>query len=198
MARVAQTQYRQNMPRSLLTRLVISVTAAAGILGGCTGNDSPKAVDTASGVVAETSVGEGVPVGTAAPAVPSGSVNCKLIRDPTIVQSLIGLQILPQLRSQSTVDSLRNGILNYKPADLATYLEALIPLGGTSYGPFGDPADAIAKYVAANKKAGEILELEGPVPQAKFDELAAIVGDIGTFIGAQAGIGAAIDEVCPK
>jgi hypothetical protein len=103
------------------------------------------------------------------------------------------------MKSQSVVDSLKTTNLGgYDPQEVASVLEALKPLGGREYPPFGDPAVPIDLYTRANDKAGELWATDGAIPQEKFDELAKIVGDPAKFFLGQAAIGESLDTACPK
>jgi hypothetical protein len=161
---------------------------------GCSGDDSTDvaARDNAS-EANDGSTAEGADA-PAAPA-PVGDVDCPLLTDENRAGGLVLLQLIPQMTSPEQVESIKS--LGVSPIDEALeYLEALRPLGGREYVPFGDPADDIERYIAAVTTSGELLDVDGPVSQADVDELLAIVGTTEGFIGAQAGIGFAIDETC--
>lgn len=134
---------------------------------------------------------------TATPAA-TGNVDCAYLRDPANQGAFLGLQLIAQIKRQSVVDSIKTGPLTFDPAQLNAFLQKLAPLGGQSYPPFGDPKKAIDLFLASNAKAAELLAIDGPVPQAKFDELAAVTGETAAFIGAQASIGPALDANCPR
>ena len=106
----------------------------------------------------------------------------------------IGIQMLAQLRTQSVVDSIKEGVVVYDPDALERVLTKLKTLEG--HGILGDPMPDIEFYIEANAKAKDILAIEGPVPQASFDDLIAFEGDAGTFITRQISISAAYGEAC--
>ncbi len=129
----------------------------------------------------------------------NGKIDCSIKGSPRFVDLIVGLQLIAQLNSQATVDSVKTQTIGrYDPKQLASLLEALKPLGGSDYPPFGDPADSIDLYLRANEKAAELLAIDGPIPQAKFDELSAIVGNRAKFLLGKASIGEALDKACPK
>ena len=109
---------------------------------------------------------------------------------------LLGIQILAQLRNQDVVDSLNSGVLNYDPTSMALTLEKLRVLAGHGVPGLGDPGEAIDFYQGANAIAIEIMAIDGPVPQEKFDELIAYEGELGDFLMKQVAINAALSENC--
>jgi hypothetical protein len=102
--------------------------------------------------------------------------------------------MLAQLRQQSVVDSIKDGVVVYDPDALERVLTKLKTLEG--HGILGDPIPDIEFYLEANAKARDILAVDGPVPQAAFDDLIAFEGDAGTFITRQISITSAYSEAC--
>lgn len=184
--------------RRLVTSVVTSLATAA-LLAACSGGDDDSGTsggtnDRGSGA-SESTLGESA---SSVPS-PTGEVDCVVLRDPDRVSSLVGLQLIPQMTTQSVIDSLKGGGgAPFDPDALVSYLEALRPLGGRDYSPFGDPADDIERYITAAQAARKLLAIEGPVPQDQLDAYVVLVGDPVEFIGGQASIGAALDENCPE
>jgi hypothetical protein len=158
------------------------------LLAACGGGDDA----TDAGNAPESTLGGG-----ASPS-PEDEVNCTVLRDIDKAGSLIGLQVIPQLTSQSVIDTVKTGSLAIDTDALIDYLEALRPLAGREYPPFGDPDDEIERYITAATAARELLADDGPVPQDQLDAYIALIGDPVEFVGGQAVIGAAIDENCPE
>jgi hypothetical protein len=182
-------------------RTVLSVLVLSAIVCACSGSDGEDATPSAGTTAAETQDSsadstDSTDSGTAPAAVGTDDeVDCAYLTDEANQTALIGLQLIPQMTSQSTIDSIK-GTVDLRVDELLAYLDALRPLGGTEYEVFGDPADDIERYIEAANAAREILAVEGPIPQARLDAFVAMVGDVSTFIGGQASIGAALDEAC--
>jgi hypothetical protein len=190
---------RRHLPLRNLPLLAAAFSSLL-MLGACgSGGDDDVAGGTESVPAVEDSTSTaGAPAAeaTAVAPPPAGEVDCAFLQDPAQADGLVGLQLIPQLTSQDLIDNVRDGLLTYDRDLLATYLEALRPLGGTDYPGFGDPADEIEFYIEAAAAADELLSTEGPVPQAELDAFLALVGPPADFIAGQVAIGGAIGEVC--
>ena len=123
-----------------------------------------------------------------------GDVDCTALSGDDGAAYSIGIQMLAQLRKQSVVDSVKEGVVVYDPDALERVLVKLKTLEG--HGIVGDPIPDIEFYLEANAMARDILAIEGPVPQASFDDLIAFEGDAGTFITRQISISSAYSEAC--
>jgi len=125
------------------------------------------------------------------------SIDCTVLKAPSIADYIVGIQVLAQLRSQDSVDLIKSGTLAYDPTVMESTLTALKALAGHGVPGLGDPGPDVDFFLGANSLAKDILATDGPVPQAKFDAIAAYEGDVGTFLGHQLSINAALGEVCP-
>jgi hypothetical protein len=172
-------------------RPVVIAVLLTSLLAACGGDD-----DT-TGSTERGGDGSGSTLGGGAVANPEEEVDCAVLRDTDKVGSLIGLQLMPQMTSQSVIDTVKSGSAPFDPDALVEYLEALRPLGGREYSPFGDPADEIERYITVAQAARDLLAVEGPVSPDQLNAYVALVGDPVTFLGGQAAIGAALDENCP-
>ncbi len=177
-----------------MKRTVVIVAALSMLAAGCGGDDTTTADDPVTSDIAGST---DAPQDDTGQDVVQGTFGCAIITDPeTQSARVIGLQIIPQIDDQAVIDQIKTGTPTWDIDGLDTWLQALRPLGGTEYPPFGDPADAIEQYIDSNAKVRELVAIEGPVPQAKFDELKAIVGEPADFIMGQSAIGVAIEEAC--
>lgn len=127
-------------------------------------------------------------------AVAGGEVDCTALEGDDAGAFSVGLQLLAQLRKQSVVDSVKDGVIVYDPDAVERVLIKLKTLEG--HGVLGDPMPDIEFYLEANAKGRDILAVDGPVPQAAFDDLIALEGDAGEFITRQISISAAYGEAC--
>jgi hypothetical protein len=160
----------------------LAVTLACA-LAGCS----------SSATTSDPSTSPTTTVAAPAPAPGSGSFECGALDGSAGATFSLGIQFLAQLRNQDTVDLVKDGTANYDPDALAAVLDSL---DGLPKGPLGDPAADLDFYRQANDKAKEILAVDGPVPASMFDDLVALEGDIGSFIGRQASITASYSEEC--
>jgi hypothetical protein len=123
-----------------------------------------------------------------------GDVDCTALSGDDAATYTVGIQLLAQIRSQDTVDSMKGSGLTYDPEAMDRILTKLKSLAG--HGVLGDPGPDVDFYLEANGKARDILAVSGPVPQSMFDDLIAFEGDVGDFITRQISISAAYDEAC--
>jgi len=166
---------------------LVAVTLAV-ILAGCS---SPATTSGGSQAGSTPAVTTSTPAGNAK----GGSVDCTAMSGDSAATYTVGVQLLAQLRSQDSVDLIKNGTVSYDPDAMGKILTKLKSLAG--HGVLGDPGKDIDVYIAANDKARDILAVSGPVPQAMFDDLSTIEGDVGSFIGRQVSINAAYSDACP-
>jgi hypothetical protein len=167
------------------TAAALAAVTLALILAGCS---SPA---TTSG---DTQAGSTPAVTTPASDGGGGSVDCTALSGDAGATYTVGLQLLAQMRSQDVVDSMKASGITYDPDAMAAILTKLKSLAGHSV--LGDPGPDVDFYLSANEKARAILAIDGPVPQAMFDDLAAFEGDLGTFLGRQISISSAYGEAC--
>lgn len=179
-------------------RRLLTVVLLSSLLAGCGGGDDDTTGDTAgAGSTDGGSDASGSTLGGAVPN-PEADVDCAVLRDEDKLSSLVGLQLIPQMTRQSVIDTMRTSSAPIDPDAMLEYLEALRPLGGRDYEPFGDPADAIEHYITATIAARDLLAVDGPVPQEQLDAYVALVGDPAEFLRGQIAMGAALDETCPE
>lgn len=167
----------------------LAVTALALALAACSGSPTPTLPGQSNGGTETTP-----------PANPDdgGLVDCAGIDSELTAAYAIDIQLLAQLRSQDTVDSVKEGVFVYDPDELEAALNSFKVLGGHGVAGLGDPQASIEFYLEANEKARAILAVDGPVPQEMFDDLVAFEGDLADFIGRQLPINAALSEACPS
>ena len=165
---------------------LVAVTLAV-ILAGCS---SPAA--TTGGTQAGSTPAATTPASDGGG---GGSVDCTALSGDNGATYTVGIQFLAQMRSQDTVDMIKNGTVTYDPDVMGGILTKLKALDG--HGVLGDPGKDLDVFIAANDKARDILAVSGPVPQSMFDDLATVEGDVGSFIGRQISISAAYSEACP-
>lgn len=119
-----------------------------------------------------------------------GSVDCAAME--AAAQKLVGIQLLAQLSSPESIETIKSlGTLDLD-AMLAA-LDELHALDGHASA-LGDPKAAIDTYVEAATAAKALLEMD-PVTQAAIDAYNdENVGTIGEFLGKQIAISGAMDE----
>ena len=168
------------------TRLALTTILAAVVLAACSGGGSTATTRPAAtaGTSAEA------PADTAAPA-GNGSIDCEALK--TAAQQLLGIQLLAQMRTPDTVESIRNKVIgNLDPDAMLAALKALHALDGQS-SVLGDPKAAIEVYEEA-AEAAKTLFATGPVTQEAIDAYNEHVGEVGPFLGHQAAIAGAMDS----
>jgi PBP1b-binding outer membrane lipoprotein LpoB len=121
-------------------------------------------------------------------------VDCTALSGEAGGTFLIGIQVLAQLTTQDTVDTIKAGTLNYDPDAMSAILAKLKTLTNKSI--LGDPQAAVVTIGKANDQARAILAVSGPVKQSMFDDMKAIVVDPGTFLSKQTAIDAAYSSAC--
>jgi hypothetical protein len=130
------------------------------------------------------------PAATSGPAGGGGAVDCAAMK--SAAEALIGIQLLAQLRSPESIESIKSlGTLDLD-AMLAA-LDELHALDGFA-GPLGDPKTSIDHYEKAAAAAKALFDMD-PVTQAAIDAFNdEHVGTIGDFLGKQIAISGAMDE----
>ncbi len=108
---------------------------------------------------------------------------------------MVGVQLLAQLRTQGSVNLIKDGTLVYDPDSMNTTLQELKKLAGHDAG-LGDPGPDVDVLIQANDQAKAILAIDGDVPESMFADLTAIEGDTGAFIMRMGSINAALSDVC--
>ena len=165
---------------------LVAVTLSLTLVGCSSSSDTTDAA-TSAPTGSEPTAGSAAAAG-------GGEVDCTALAGDDGTVYGIGIQMLAQLRQQSVVDSIKSGLVVYDPDALERILTKLKTLEGQ--GVLGDPLVDVEFYLEANAKARDILAVEGPVPQAMFDDLIAFEGDAGAFIMRQVSISAAYGEAC--
>ena len=169
------------------TRLLLLTILSAALVAACT--DSGRSLTTPRPAVTAGASTE-LPADTAAPA-GNGSVDCAALK--TAAVQLLGVQLLAQLRSPDTVESIRDKA--FGNLDLDAFLAAMAELhaldGQSSV--LGDPKAAIDTYEDA-AEAAKTLFATDPVTQEAIDAYNEHVGEVGPFLGHQAAIAGAMDS----
>jgi hypothetical protein len=182
----------------VVASVAVVVMAAAGCGGGDSEGDAPQSTTAADTSSSGTSAAPEAPP-AAASAQSAESADCAGIDPDTFLNWGYANQILIQVRDQSTLDTLRDGVLvQYSPdeyADTVAKLHAL--LDGKPAEIYEDPKQALDYFGDLNERLRAMLAVDGPVPQATFDEYTAAVGEIGEAVGRQLPIGASLAATCP-
>jgi hypothetical protein len=160
---------------------------SAVVLAACSGGGGTS---TARPAATNGQATAALPGDTAAPAA-DGSVDCAALK--TAAQQLLGIQLLAQMRSPDTVESIRSkSIGNLDPDAMLAALQQLHALDGQS-SVLGDPKSAIEVYEEA-AEAAKTLFATDPITQDAIDEYNEHVGDVAQFLGHQAAIAGAMDS----
>jgi hypothetical protein len=134
------------------------------------------------------------PGATSAPgatAKPGGAVDCAGLT--TAAQQLISIQLLAQLRTPDTIESIKTKAMgNLDLDDLISALNTLHALDGYP-SVLGDPKAAIDFYIKA-ANAAKVLFATEPMTQAAIDTYNQNVGTVSEFLGHQAAISGAFGE----
>jgi hypothetical protein len=172
-----------------MTRTLTALAAVtlAFALAGCSSPANTTGDTTGNATGSEPTADSPAPAG-------GGDVDCTALEGDDAAAFGVGIQLLAQLRTQSVVDSVKDGVIVYDPDAVERVLTKLKTLEG--HGVLGDPIPDVEFYLEANAKGRDILANEGPVPQASFDDLIAFEGDAGAFITRQISITAAYGEAC--
>lgn len=129
--------------------------------------------------------------GTAATAKPGGKVDCEAIK--TAAQQLIAIQLLAQLKTPDTIESIKNkSIGNLDPDAFISAMGTLHALDGYSSA-LGDPKAAIDYYIKV-AQAAKVLFATEPMTQAAIDTYNQNIGTVSDFLGRQVAISGAIAE----
>ncbi len=163
-------------------RSAIVAAAVAAMLSGCSGT-TPSSDPT------------GATTTTAADA-PAGDGACPKLTSDELATLGYGVQILTQLQGQDQVNAVNDGTIAFDPAAFGAVLDRLESLRGHPSEGFADPGDAIDVLRSVNDKAVAMLAVDGDVPQAMFDDYAAVAGPVGDLLGQQAPITLALDDAC--
>ncbi|MEO5703833.1 MAG: hypothetical protein ABIZ52_05550 [Candidatus Limnocylindrales bacterium] len=161
------------------TRLFMPLLALI-ILAGC-GGASPGATTKPGG-----------PGGQTATSKPGGAVDCAAIK--TAAQQLLAVQLLAQLKTPDTVESIKSKAIGN--LDLDAFLAAMAVLHALDAYPsvLGDPKAAIDFYEKAGK-AAKVLFATDPMTQVAIDKFnSENVGTVAEFIGHQTAIAGAMGE----
>lgn len=160
------------------TRLVAPILMLV-LLAGC-GNATPGATSK-----------PGATSGPAATAKPGGAVDCAALT--TAAQQLISIQLLAQLKTPDTIESIKNKAIGN--LDLDAFISALNTLHALDGYPsvLGDPKAAIDFYIKA-ANAAKVLFATEPMTQAAIDTYNQNVGTVAEFLGHQAAISGAFGE----
>jgi hypothetical protein len=129
----------------------------------------------------------------------AGSTDCSSLDPDALLNWGYANQILIQVRDQGTLDTLRDGVLvQYSPEEYGDTIAKLHTLlDGKPAEIYDDPKAALDYFGDLNERLAAMLAIDGPVPQASFDEYAAAVGEIGEAVGRQLPIGASLEATCP-
>jgi hypothetical protein len=159
--------------RHAIPALLVAALLAACSSGGSTAsNANPSATSKAT-----------TPAG-------NGQVDCTAIK--TAAEELLSLQLLAQLKTPDTIESIKTKDLG--GLDLDKFLAAMHELHALdSYtSALGDPKAAIDFYETAGK-AAQVLFATAPMTQAAIDTYNLNVGTVTDFLGHQIAISGARD-----
>jgi len=120
-----------------------------------------------------------------------GDVDCAEISDAA--QQMISIQLLAQLDSPETVESIKTNQIG--GLDLDAFLEGmetLHQLDGYD-NPLGNPKEAIDLYEDAAQQAQELFDADPPTQEA-IDAYQESIGEPAEFLGHQTAIAGALDE----
>ncbi|HEY8237871.1 MAG TPA: hypothetical protein VIF63_00400 [Candidatus Limnocylindrales bacterium] len=133
----------------------------------------------------------GATSGPAATAKPGGTVDCEAMK--TAAQQLLGVQLLAQLKTPDTIESIKTKA--FGNLDLDTFISALQVLHALDGYPsvLGDPKAAIDFYIKA-AEAAKVLFATEPMTQAAIDTYNQNVGTVGDFLAKQSAISGAMGE----
>ncbi len=176
-----------------MRRLVLgTVLIAALSVSACGAGSSTTSAGSAPAPAGST------PAASEAPTTGDGADGCSSLTKQEIAKYALYAQIFPQVRSQSVIDSVRNGtITDYTPEAYAATLAKLQFLRGKGVPGLGDPGPALDYYAQVNDAMQTLLAQPDPVPQSAIDAYTAVVGTIGESLSKQLPINAALSELCP-
>jgi hypothetical protein len=127
-----------------------------------------------------------------ATAAPGGPVDCAALE--AAAQEFVAVQLLAQLTTPETVQSIRSNALGN--LDLDEFLGAIDELRALEAfpSPLGDPKTSLDRYEKAATAAKTLFAMD-PVTQAAIDAYnEENIGTVGSFIGHQIAISGAMDE----
>ena len=130
--------------------------------------------------------------GQAPTGAPAGKVDCAAI--VLAAESMVGLQLLTQLTTPATVESIRSAEIGH--LDLEAMLSGLHDLHALDAysSPLGDPKAAIDLYEKA-ATAAKVLFAMDPITQGAIDAFnTENIGTVTDFLGHQVAISGAIDK----
>ena len=162
--------------RTVLAAAVVAVVAACGATANPT---APTARP-------------GATTGTPSTGQPAGQVDCAAIK--AAAAQLIGIQLMAQLSTPETVESIRDGQIGNLDLDaMLSALAALHVLDGYA-SPLGDPKAALEFYERAAEDAKALFAADS-VTQAAIDAFNdEHVESVAAFLGHQVAISGAIGE----
>ena len=175
-----------------MRRLVLgTVLLAALSVSACAGGGSTTSAGSAPAPAVST------PAASDAPTTAGGADGCTSLTKEEVARYTLYAQIFPQVRSQSVIDSVRDGtITDYTPEAYAATLAKLQFLRGKGVPGLGDPGPALDYYAQVNDAMKTLLAQPDPVPQSAIDAYTAVVGSIPESLGKQLPISAALSELC--
>jgi hypothetical protein len=133
----------------------------------------------------------GATSGSAATSKPGAAVDCAAIT--TAAQQLIAVQLLAQLKTPDTIQSIKSKAIGN--LDLDTFLTAMHTLHAldSHSSALGDPKAAIDAYEQA-ATAAKVLFATDPMTQAAIDTYNQNVGTVSDFLSHQTAIAGAMSE----
>src|SRR5512143_1408426 len=129
------------------TATALAAATLALILAGCSSPASTSAGTQAGSTPAATT--------PASDGGGGGSVDCTALTGDDAAAFGVGIQLLAQLREQSVVDSVKDGVIVYDPDAVERVLTKLKTLKGHAV--IGDPGADVEFYLQANEKGRAIL-----------------------------------------
>lgn len=174
-----------------MRRLVLGTALLLALsVSGCGGGSAASAGSTPAPASAGATSGE-----PGSPA--AGADGCASLTKDEVARYALYAQVFPQVRTQSVLDSVRNGTLtDYTPESFAATLAKLQFLRGRGVPGLGDPGPSLDYYAQVNDALTTLMAQPDPVAQSAFDAYSAVVGSIPESLGKQLPINAALSELC--
>ncbi len=164
------------LKRAIPTALFVVLLAACGGTSTASNPNPPAASQAATGQATDPPAG--------------GKVDCAALK--TAAQELLGVQLLAQLKTPATIDSIKSkSIGNLDPDKFLAAMQTLHALDSYK-SPLGDPKPAIDAYEKA-ATAAKVLFATDPMTQAAIDTYNENVGTVSEFLGHQIAISGALD-----
>ena len=191
-------------PRGMRRLTIVGAIGLVLIVSGCGSASSvSSALSSAAGAAssaasaASSAASAASSAASAAASGGGGSAECSQLTQGDMANFIVGVQILAQADSSDSLAAIKNGtITNYSPESFGAILTKLQFLKNQPASVLGDPGPALDYYSAANNAVKAMLD-SGTVTQAQLDAYKAQIGDVGSVVGKQTAIIAAVSQACP-